>query len=178
MGVLGRAARPAVRCVTSCGPYCAQLHNSLRSRRLCDSPCRGCGRHQTNHCLALSPGRLGSIVLDIRDVDPRRRQPLQRLGYIAGPDAPSGTVSEFHHMAPIVLFDLRRRSPCDRSEPWMSQRRKEAGPPERLLERLSGRGTDALTNFFANLGIVLRHLQNRVVRPRPPSGRRLSQPRS
>jgi hypothetical protein len=45
----------------------------------------------------------------------------------------------------------------------MSQRRREAGPPERLLEQLSGRGTDALTNFFANLGIVLRHLQNRVV---------------
>src|SRR5207302_1941581 len=93
------------------------------------------------------------FVLDIRDVDLRRRQPLQRLGYIAGPDAPSGTVSEFHHMAPIVLFDLHRRSPCDRSEPWMSQRRREAGPPARLLERLSCRGTDALTNFFANLGI-------------------------
>src|SRR5262249_9721924 len=103
------------------------------------------------------------FVLDIRYVDLRRRQPLQRPGYIPAPDAPGGIVSEFHHMAPIMLFDLHRRSPCDRSEPRMSQRRREAGPPERLLERLSGRGTDALTNFFANLGIVLRHLQNRVV---------------
>src|SRR5262249_25202403 len=41
-------------------------------------------------------------------------QPLQGLGYIAGPDAPCGTISEFHHMAPIMLLDLHRRSPCDR----------------------------------------------------------------
>jgi hypothetical protein len=41
---------------------------------------------------------------------------LQGLGDIAGPDAPRGTVSEFHHMAPIVLFDLHRRSPCEKPE--------------------------------------------------------------
>src|SRR5215471_3089229 len=38
-------------------------------------------------------------------------------------------------------------------------------PPirQRLLEWLLGRRTNALTNFFANLGIVLCHLQNGVV---------------
>jgi hypothetical protein len=51
------------------------------------------------------------FVLDVRDIDLRRRQPLQRLGYIVGPDAPCGTISEFHYIAPIVLFDLHRRSP-------------------------------------------------------------------
>src|SRR5215470_2658668 len=40
--------------------------------------------------------------------DLRCRQPLQGPGYIAGPDAPCGTVSEFHQMAPIVFFDLHR----------------------------------------------------------------------
>jgi hypothetical protein len=35
--------------------------------------------------------------------------------------------------------------------------------PARRLERLLGRRTDALTNFFANVGIVLRHFQDRVV---------------
>ena len=38
-----------------------------------------------------------------------------------------------------------------------------AKPSQRLLERLLGRRTNALTNFFANLGIVLCHLQNGVV---------------
>ena len=33
----------------------------------------------------------------------------------------------------------------------------------RLLERLLGRRTDALTNFLANIRIVLRHFQDRVV---------------
>jgi hypothetical protein len=33
----------------------------------------------------------------------------------------------------------------------------------RSIEQLVGRGADALTNFVANLGIVLRHFQNRVV---------------
>src|SRR5438034_8671122 len=89
-------------------------------------------------------------------------QPLQGLGDIAGPDAPCGTVSEFHHVAPIVLLDLHRRSPFDRSEPWMSQERRDAGHLARLLERLLGRRTDALTNFLANIRIVLRHLQDRV----------------
>src|SRR5262249_18066775 len=37
------------------------------------------------------------------------------------------------------------------------------GAGQRLLERLLGRRTNALTNFFANLGIVLCHLQNGVV---------------
>src|SRR5215831_17471194 len=36
-----------------------------------------------------------------------------------------------------------------------------AKPSQRLLERLLGRRTNALTNFFANLGIVLCHLQPR-----------------
>src|SRR5262249_31384350 len=54
------------------------------------------------------------FVLDIRDIDLRSWPPLQGLWYIAGPNAPCGTVSDFHHMAPIVLFDLHRRSPCDR----------------------------------------------------------------
>ncbi len=45
----------------------------------------------------------------------------------------------------------------------MYQGRKDTGHPQRLLERLLGRRTDALTNFFTNLGIVLRHLQNGVV---------------
>jgi hypothetical protein len=62
------------------------------------------------------------FVVDVRDVDLSRRQPLQGLGDIAGPDAPRGTVSEFYHMAPVVLFDLHRRSPLDRSEPWMLKR--------------------------------------------------------
>jgi hypothetical protein len=35
--------------------------------------------------------------------------------------------------------------------------------PARPLEWLLGRRTDALTNLFANVGIVLRHFQNRVV---------------
>src|SRR5262245_18709221 len=51
------------------------------------------------------------FVVDVGDVDLRRRPPLQGLGYTAGPDAPCGTVSEFHQMAPIVSFDLHRRSP-------------------------------------------------------------------
>jgi len=51
------------------------------------------------------------FVVNIRNVDLRCRQPLQGPGYIAGPDAPCGTVSEFHQMAPIVFFDLHRRSP-------------------------------------------------------------------
>src|SRR5262249_61130817 len=38
-----------------------------------------------------------------------------------------------------------------------------AKPSQRLLERLLGRRRNALTNFFANLGIVLCHLQNGVV---------------
>src|SRR5262245_64285950 len=38
-----------------------------------------------------------------------------------------------------------------------------AKPSQRLLERLLGRRTNALTNFFANLGIVLSLLQNGVV---------------
>jgi hypothetical protein len=59
------------------------------------------------------------FVVDVGDIDLRRRQPLQGLWYIAGPNAPCGTVSEFHHMAPIVLFDVHRPSPCDRIEPWM-----------------------------------------------------------
>ena len=103
------------------------------------------------------------FVLDVRDVDLRRRQPLQGLGDIAGPDAPCGTVSEFHHMAPIVLFDLHRRSPYDRSEPWMYQERRDAGHPAQPLERLLGRRTDALTNLLANVRIVLRHFQDRFV---------------
>src|SRR5262249_42220310 len=56
------------------------------------------------------------FVVYVGDVDLRRRPPLQGLGYIAGPDAPCGTVSEFHQMAPIVSFDLHRRSPVYRSE--------------------------------------------------------------
>src|SRR5207245_3993901 len=59
----------------------------------------------------------------------------------------------------ICIVDL----PCNRSELWMYQGRKDTGHPQRLLERLLGRRTDALTNFFTNLGIVLRHLQNGVV---------------
>ena len=51
------------------------------------------------------------FVVDVGDVDVRRRPPLQGLGYIARPDAPCGTVSEFHQMAPIVSFNLHRRSP-------------------------------------------------------------------
>src|SRR5215471_109135 len=51
------------------------------------------------------------FVVDVGDVDLRRRPPLQGLGYIAGPDAPCETVSEFHQMARIVSFDLHRRSP-------------------------------------------------------------------
>jgi hypothetical protein len=51
------------------------------------------------------------FVVDVCDVDLRCRQSLQGLGYIAGPDAPCGTVSEFHQMAPIVFLDLHRRSP-------------------------------------------------------------------
>src|SRR6266702_1626420 len=66
-------------------------------------------------------------------------------------------------MAPIVLFDPHRRSPFDRSEPWMSQERRDAGHSARLLERLLGRRTDALPNFLANIRIVLRHFQDRVV---------------
>src|SRR6516225_461771 len=45
---------------------------------------------------------------------------------------------------------------------WIGRNRGQFVPYSDA-ERLSGRGTDALTNFFANLGIVLRHLQNRVV---------------
>ena len=43
------------------------------------------------------------FVVNVRDVDLRRRQPLQGLGYIAGPDAPRGTVSAFHQMTHIVV---------------------------------------------------------------------------
>src|SRR5262245_24412888 len=53
------------------------------------------------------------FVLDMRDIDLRGWPPFQCLGYIARPNAPCGTVSELHHMAPIVLLDLHRRSPCD-----------------------------------------------------------------
>jgi hypothetical protein len=51
------------------------------------------------------------FVVDVGDVDVRRRPPLQGLGNIARPDAPCGNVSEFHQMAPIVSFNLHRRSP-------------------------------------------------------------------
>src|SRR5262249_4402079 len=51
------------------------------------------------------------FVVDVGDVDLRRAPPLPGLGDIAGPDAPCGTVSEFHQMASIVSFDLHRRSP-------------------------------------------------------------------
>src|SRR5207237_10483046 len=59
----------------------------------------------------------------------------------------------------ICISDLRH----DQSEPWMYQERKDAGHPAQLLERLLGRRTDALTNFLANVRIVLRHFQDRVV---------------
>src|SRR5262245_33683002 len=36
-------------------------------------------------------------------------------------------------------------------------------PCWRPLERLLGRGADALTNFFANAGVVLRHFQDGIV---------------
>ena len=49
------------------------------------------------------------------------------------------------------------------ANPWSQVGRRAAGHPQRLLERLLGRRTNALTNFFANLGIVLCHLQNGVV---------------
>src|SRR5262249_8026993 len=54
------------------------------------------------------------FMLDIPDIDLPGWPPFQCLGYIARPNAPCGTVSELHHMAPIVLLDLHRRSPCDR----------------------------------------------------------------
>ena len=44
------------------------------------------------------------FVVDVGDVDLRRRPPLQGLGYIAGPDTPCGTVSEFHLL--ICIADL------------------------------------------------------------------------
>src|SRR5947209_12970767 len=42
----------------------------------------------------------------------------------------------------ICIADL----PCKRSELWMYQGRKDTGHPQRLLERLLGRRTDALTD--------------------------------
>ena len=38
---------------------------------------------------------------------------FQSLGNIGRPDAPRGTVSKFHHIASVVLFDLRRCAPGD-----------------------------------------------------------------
>src|SRR5262249_48350322 len=52
------------------------------------------------------------FVLDVGDVDLRRRQPLQCRRYVAGPDAPRRTISDLHDMTPVVLLDLHRRSPC------------------------------------------------------------------
>src|SRR5215831_4355482 len=66
-------------------------------------------------------------------------------------------------MAAVAASDIHQVSSASRPEPWMSQGRRAAGHPQRLLERLLGRRTNALTNFFANLGIVLCHLQNGVV---------------
>src|SRR5262249_4915812 len=51
-----------------------------------------------------------NVIVNVRDIDLSRWQPFQGLGNIAGPDAPCGTVSEFHQMAPIVFLDLHRRS--------------------------------------------------------------------
>jgi hypothetical protein len=57
-----------------------------------------------------------------------------------------------------LLFALRGGATATRrgaAASW-AQARKFARP----LKQLFGRSADALTNFFANAGIVLRHFQN------------------
>src|SRR5258708_28029198 len=66
-------------------------------------------------------------------------------------------------MAPIVLFDLHCQSPCNRIRALDIKSARNAGHPARLLERLLSRGTDALTNFFANGGVVLRRLPKPIL---------------
>jgi hypothetical protein len=46
------------------------------------------------------------IVFDARNIKLGRRQPQQRHGYIAGPDAPCRTVAEFYDVTLVVLLDL------------------------------------------------------------------------
>src|SRR5262249_1122877 len=88
---------------------------------------------------AIDQGVRADFVLGIRDIDLCGWPPFQRLGYIARPNAPCGTVSELHHMAPVVLLDLHRRSPCDRIRALyvsgsMYQGRTDASHPARVLE--------------------------------------------
>src|SRR5262249_16396692 len=61
------------------------------------------------------------------------------LGISPGQMGHAGTVSELHHMAPIMLLDLHRRSPCDRIRALyvsgsMYQGRRDASHPAWLLE--------------------------------------------
>src|SRR5262245_64601059 len=86
----------------------------------------------------------------MRDIDLRGWPPFQGLGYIARPNAPCGTVSELHHMAPIVLLDLQRRSPCDRIRMLYcigvdisgAQRCQPSGATARVTTRPKGEGAD------------------------------------
>src|SRR5882724_8173179 len=47
-------------------------------------------------------------VFDVRNFKLRCRLPLQCFGYIAGPDAPRGTVIELHDVTAVVLLDSHR----------------------------------------------------------------------
>jgi hypothetical protein len=80
--------------------------------------------------------------------------PIEEYPNIGGPDAPRGTVPKFYHMASVVLLDVHRRPPGDGSGVGSLGRRNV--PYWRVLKRLLGRSANALTNFFANVGIVLR----------------------
>src|SRR5262249_47648401 len=66
----------------------------------------------------------------------------------------------------ICIADLRAiESECCIESGSIYQGRRDASHPARLLERLFGRRANALTDFFANAGIVLRHFQNRTLSP-------------
>src|SRR5262245_13109829 len=106
----------------------------------------------------------------MRDIDLRGWPPFQCLGYIARPNAPCGTVSELHHMAPIVLLDLHRRSPCDRVRALYvsgSMYQGRTGANARLTIRPKGECADGFFRECRDRSAPLPE-SNRIPPPRGP----------
>ncbi len=87
------------------------------------------------------------FVVNVCDVDLRCWPPLQGLGYIAGPDAPCRTVSEFRWLLSCFLICIADL-PCDRSEPWTSQERRDAGHPGATTRATIGPKGGCADEFF------------------------------
>src|SRR6266566_7164188 len=97
-----------------------------------------------------------------REVQYVRSRPIRRLNWPLPGRSAIGCPGRGrrHQGQTSVGNNMPRREPL---RSLRTSRRRDTEHPQRLLERLLGRRTDALTNFFTNLGIVLRHLQNGVV---------------